>query len=168
MDPFLGEIRAFSFGIIPKGWAPCSGQLLPIAQNSALFSLLGTRFGGDGIRTFGLPDLRGRTPTGAANLSTDVGLASGQETVTLNIAELPGHTHFAGATTLAANSPAPASGLLAQTGSTFPIYGPPTQLTAIAPESINSVGGNQPHENMQPSLVINYCIALQGIYPSRS
>lgn len=168
MDPFVGEIRPFSFGLVPKGWASCSGQLLPIAQNSALFSLLGTRFGGDGIRTFGLPDLRGRTPIGTQAANVNLGESSGVESVTLVSNQLPAHNHIAVATNTAANSPAPASGLLAQTDPSFPVYGSPNALVAIAPATIGQTGGNQPHPNMQPSLTINYCIALQGVYPPRS
>lgn len=167
MDPFLGEIRAFSFGIIPRGWAPCNGQLLPINQNTALFSLLGNRYGGDGKSTFGLPDLRGRV---GVSLSPQYqqGTSGGAETVTITAESLPQHFHSAAATTQTANSFTPNSGILAApTDNTFSIYGAPQSLVALDPAAVGSAGGSQAHTNLQPYLAVNYCIALSGVYPSR-
>lgn len=167
MEPFLGEIRAFSFGIIPKGWAGCNGQLLSVSQNSALFSLLGTQYGGDGRSTFGLPDLRGRVGINAGPQNIQ-GESAGVETVTLLSSNLPAHTHFANATTVEANAFSGRSGVFAASKDpTFPLYGSPTALVPIAPQTVGASGENLPHDNMQPYLVLNYCIALQGIYPSR-
>jgi microcystin-dependent protein len=178
-EPFLGEIEAFPFNFAPKGWAFCAGQILPIQQNTALFSLLGTTFGGDGVRTFALPDLRGRLANafgqGPGLQSYQLGEAIGQETHTLILNEMPagGHTHAINATnngtTNGTNVPSPSvtlgSGYSSQAGSAaVAIYGPPGTV-AMAP--LGSTGG-QPHENRMPFLALNYCIALQGIFPSRN
>ena len=165
-EPFLSEIRIMSFVFAPKGWALCNGQLLPINQNQALFSLLGTTFGGDGRVNFALPDLRGRTPIHVGSSHT-LGERGGEQAHTLSISELPTHTHVVqasnssiGATTLPANS------LL--TDSPSQLYAAPTQLTSLNAGTVANVGGSQAHLNMQPFLTLSFCIALQGIFPSPS
>jgi microcystin-dependent protein len=166
-EPFLSEIRIMSFNFAPKGWAMCNGQLLPINQNQALFSLLGTTYGGNGQTTFALPDLRGQTPIHVGSGHT-LGERGGEQAHTLAISELPSHTHVAHATTTQAdqnsNGPAP-SETPAQSNFSF-LYGPPTNLQAMAPNALQSVGGSQAHVNMQPFLALSFCIALQGIFPS--
>ncbi len=162
-EPFLSEIRMMSFVFAPRGWALCNGQLLPINQNQGLFSLLGTTFGGDGRTNFGLPDLRGRTPIHVGSGHT-LGERGGAQAHTLSIAELPAHTHFGQFSTTAASTDAAAGNAPAQTVSA--IYGPPQNLVAMAPGAVANVGGSQAHLNMQPFLTINFCIALQGIFPS--
>lgn len=164
-EPFLSEIRIFSFNFAPKGWALCNGQLLPINQNQALFSLLGTTFGGDGRVNFALPDMRDRTPihVGGAH---PLGERAGAQSHTLSISELPEHIHPANATSATAttNSPSSSSLLAHSTGS--PLYGAATNLQAMSSSVNSSVGGSQAHLNMQPFLTLNFCIALQGIFPS--
>jgi microcystin-dependent protein len=167
MDPFLGETRAFAFGITPRGWAPCDGRLLSVQQNSALFSLLGTFYGGDGITTFALPDLRGRAPLGCDG-SVAIGARSGTETVTLTAAQVPSHTHAAYASTAAASTAAPSTASLAPLPEGFSAYAAPAANTTLAASAVATSGASQPHENMQPSLAVNWCIAINGIYPSRS
>ncbi len=166
-EPFLGEVRVMSFGFAPKGWAQCNGQLLPINQNQALFSLLGTTFGGDGRVNFALPDLRGRTPI-HVGAGFGLGTRGGEQAHTLSIAELPMHTHLFNANSTAAttNNPAPTGtmGLAASAGSQ--LYGPPGNLVAMAASAVSTVGGSQAHLNMQPFLTLSFCIALQGIFPS--
>lgn len=165
-EPFLSETRIMSFNFAPKGWAMCNGQFLPINQNQALFSLLGTTFGGNGQTTFALPDLRGRTPIHFGNGHT-LGEKAGEQAHTLSIQELPQHTHILNSTTQAVttNIPSSANGL----GNTAPnqAYNNSNKsLTVMHPASITNVGGSQPHLNMQPFLSLNFCIALQGIFPS--
>jgi microcystin-dependent protein len=164
-DQFLGEIRPFSFNFAPRAWALCQGQLMPINQNQALFSLLGTYYGGDGTRTFGLPDLRGRTPIGSANPGT-FGEIAGVETVTLNANQLPVHTHAlkASSTTANLNTPAAANSL----ASNAFYAAPASQTQAMNKAALGSTAASLPHNNLQPTLVINYCIALSGVFPSRS
>jgi microcystin-dependent protein len=162
-EPFLSEIRMMSFVFPPKGWALCNGQLLPINSNQALFSLLGTTFGGDGRVNFALPDLRGRTPMHVGSSHT-LGERGGEQAHTLSIAEIPTHTHVGRFSTTAANTDNPANNAPAQTVSA--IYGPPQNLVAMAAGSVSNVGGSQAHLNMQPFLTISFCIALQGIFPS--
>lgn len=162
-EPFLSEVRMMSFVFAPKGWALCNGQLLPINQNQALFSLLGTTFGGDGRVNFALPDLRGRTPIHVGGSHT-LGERGGEQAHTLSIAEIPTHTHVGRFSTTAANTDAAAGNVPAQTVSA--IYGPPQSLVAMAAGSVGNVGGSQAHLNMQPFLTISFCIALQGIFPS--
>lgn len=161
-EPFLSEIRLASFAFPPRGWALCNGQLLPINQNQALFSLLGTTFGGDGRVNFALPDLRGRVPIHAGNGFT-LGQRGGEEAHTLTTSELPGHQHFV-TTTTADGSTVLATD--AQLGSFNNGYGAPSNLVALAPATVTDAGGSQPHENRSPFLVISYIIALQGIFPS--
>ena len=164
-EPFLAEIRIMSFSFTPRGWAFCNGQLLPINQNQALFSLLGTTYGGNGQTTFALPDLRGRTPIHTGGGIT-LGQSAGQENHTLIITEMPGHTHPVAASTANGNTPVPTGAVLAADPAAM--YAPPdANLVALAPGSVTPAGGSQAHNNMQPFLTLNFCIALQGIYPSR-
>jgi len=163
-EPFLSEIRIFSFGFAPKGWALCNGQLLPINQNQALFSLLGTTFGGDGRVNFGLPDLRGRIPIHVGDGHT-LGEKAGEASHTLTQQEMPQHNHFVNASSQNANTPVPGNDLMASANNAYvnPASG---QLTTLQPATISNVGGSQPHENRQPFLTLSFCIALQGIFPS--
>jgi microcystin-dependent protein len=164
-EPFLGEVRLASFNFAPKGWALCNGQFLPINQNQALFSLLGTNFGGNGQTTFALPDLRGRAAMdqGAGFI---VGQNGGEVAHTLTLQEMPAHTHPLRASASDGNTQAPANNVLART--TNNIYGALTNVANLNPASVSNVGGSQPHENMQPYLCITFMIALQGIFPSRN
>lgn len=162
-EPFLSEIRVMSFEFAPKGWALCNGQLLPINQNQALFSLLGTTFGGDGRVNFALPDLRGRAPIHVGSGHT-LGERGGEQAHTLSIAELPEHTHVLNATSTEGTALVAAGNLLAK--SNLPAYVSPSNLVAMAPSSTLNVGGSQAHLNMQPFLTLSFCIALQGIFPS--
>jgi len=161
-EPFLSEIRLMSFVFAPKGWALCNGQLLPINQNQALFSLLGTTFGGDGRVNFALPDLRGRVPIHVGSGHT-LGERGGEQAHTLSIAELPTHVHVANASQANANTPLPAGNLF---GTSNNLYAPPAQVTNLNPGTVTNVGGSQAHLNMQPFLTLSFCIALQGIFPS--
>ena len=163
-EPFLSEIRIMSFVFAPKGWAMCNGQLLPINQNQALFSLLGTTFGGDGRVNFALPDLRARTPIHVGSGHT-LGERGGEQAHTLSIAELPTHTHVASATTSQANAtgPVPTSNCFRRIEQC--VYGS-DQPDGVKPRTVTNAGGSQAHLNMQPFLVLNFCIALQGIFPS--
>jgi microcystin-dependent protein len=163
-EPFLSEIRMMSFVFAPKGWALCNGQLLPINQNQALFSLLGTTFGGDGRVNFGLPDLRGRVPVHVGSGHT-LGERGGEQAHTLSISEIPTHTHVARAATPSGGN-APSTSTLLARSVPQPAYAPPSNLVAMAPQTIGNVGGSQAHLNMQPFLTISFCIALQGIFPS--
>jgi microcystin-dependent protein len=166
-EPFLSEIRIMSFVFAPKGWALCNGQLLPINQNQALFSLLGTSFGGDGRVNFALPDLRGRVPIHVGSGHT-LGERGGEQAHTLSISELPTHAHVVNATSTQAtdqtNGPAPTR-VLAQSNFSFG-WGPPGNFQAMAASEIGNTGGSQAHLNMQPFLTVSFCIALQGIFPS--
>jgi microcystin-dependent protein len=165
-EPFLSEIRIMSFVFAPKGWALCNGQLLPINQNQALFSLLGTTFGGDGRVNFALPDLRARTPIHVGS-GHALGGHGGEDAHTLSIAELPTHAHPANGSTVTATLDGPANNFFATTAS-LNIYGGPTQLVAMNAGMVSSTGGAQAHQNMQPFLTLNFCIALQGIFPSQN
>lgn len=162
-EPFLSEIRIMSFVFAPKGWALCNGQLLPINQNQALFSLLGTTFGGDGRVNFALPDLRGRTPIHVGSGHT-LGERGGEQAHTLSIAELPTHVHQFNANQAQGTTENPTGAFAARTLSN--LYGPPTNLIALNPATISNTGGSQAHLNMQPFLTLSFCIALQGIFPS--
>lgn len=166
-EPFLSEIRIMSFVFPPKGWALCDGQLLPINQNQALFSLLGTTFGGDGRVNFGLPDLRGRTPIHVGSGHT-LGERGGEQAHTLSIAELPQHTHVLNASSTAANAspPSPQNATILADSSPGQAYSSATGLVAMGAASVTNVGGSQAHLNLQPFLTLSCCIALQGIFPS--
>lgn len=165
--PFLGEIKMTSFNFAPKGWALCNGQLLPINQNQALFSLLGTTFGGDGRVNFGLPDFRGRTPIHVGSSHT-LGERGGEQAHTLNILEMPTHVHEVRAATDLATTGDPSNAAFAQPSAAMgSVYNTsPDSLVALAPSAVANVGGSQAHLNMQPFLTLSFCIALQGIFPS--
>ncbi len=165
-EPFLSEIRIMSFAFAPKGWALCNGQLLPINQNQALFSLLGTTFGGDGRVNFALPDYRGRTPIHVGSGHT-LGERGGEQSHTLSIAELPTHVHVLSASSQDGNAPVPfgpAGNVLARTVNN--VYNNPNNLVALNAGTVANTGGSQAHLNMQPFLTLSFCIALQGIFPS--
>ncbi len=173
-NPFLGEIRAFSFAFAPRGWALCNGQLLPISQNTALFSLLGITYGGNGIQTFALPNLQGRVALHFGNAFVQ-GQIDGEEAVALTTAQIPLHTHAVNAAANSAanagNVPGPTvilgSGSTNQSGNpAVSIYNNAAPNLALAP--LAAIGSGQAHENRMPSLVLNYCIALSGIFPSRN
>jgi len=165
--PFMSEMRIMSFNFAPKGWAECNGQFLPINQNQALFSLLGTMYGGNGQTTFALPDLRGKAPIHIGSGFTE-GQAGGQEAHTLTISEMPQHLHPLQANLLPnpADVATPSPNLLGSL--TTPIYKAASSLTTLLPATISNVGGSQPHPNMQPYLVLNICMALQGVFPSQN
>jgi microcystin-dependent protein len=163
-EPFLSEIRIFSFGFPPKGWALCDGQLLPINQNQALFSLLGTTYGGDGRVNFGLPNLQGRVPIHTGSGHT-LGERGGEQAHTLSISEIPTHTHVATASSDNGTVVVATGNVLAAANN---LYTTPTNLTALMPGTVANVGGSQAHLNMQPFLVLNFSIALQGIFPSQT
>ncbi len=165
--PFLAEIRIFSFNFAPKGWAQCNGQLLPINQNQALFSLLGTTYGGDGRVNFALPDFRGRTSVGPSS-GISLGQRAGEQAHTLIISELPTHTHVMNASSNPADGSAPQNTRILGNTSPGEFYNTPSSLVALGAGTVGHVGGSQPHNNMQPYLVLNFAIALQGIYPSQN
>src|SRR5882757_9360267 len=171
MDPFVAEIRIYPFNFAPKGWAFCDGQLLPISQNTALFSLLGTTYGGDGKSTFALPDMQGNTPMhpgqGPGLSLRDLGEESGTETVTLLQTELPIHAHqFGGAVAGAADSQLPTGGIWAQVPGRAVVNLYTTPATgAVNPNCMPPTGSSFPHNNMMPYLTLNFCIALQGVFP---
>ena len=163
-EPFLSEIKIVSFNFPPKGWALCNGQFLPINQNQALFSLLGTTYGGNGQTTFALPNLRGRVPIHMGNGHT-LGEAAGSTAVTVNIQQMPQHLHFGQGTSDGGSTPTAVGNLLA---SALNVYRQADNLVTIRPDTVTSVGGSQAHTNMMPYLVLNFIIALQGIFPSRN
>ncbi len=169
-DPFVAEIRIFPFNFAPKGWAWCDGQLLPLSQNTALFSLLGTTYGGNGQSTFALPDLQGRAPMhpgqGPGLSLHDLGESGGSETVSLLESEIPSHNHAVNASMADGISQTPVGERLA-TGVGVGAYGSPTALVPMHPMALLPAGGDQPHNNMQPYLTLYFCIALQGVYPPR-
>jgi microcystin-dependent protein len=169
-EPFIGEIRYFGYTFCPRGWANADGQLMAISSNSALFSLLGTTYGGDGRTTFGLPDLRGRSPLHVGNgpglTPRSLGEKSGEETVTLTTTQIPSHSHTLMASTDGATTSEPGGKLLSE--GCRPIYAESANHRALAAESIDNTGGNQAHNNMSPFLVMRACIATIGLYPSRS
>jgi microcystin-dependent protein len=164
-DPFLGEIKICAFNFAPRRWALCNGQLLPINQNQALFSLFGTTYGGNGQTNFALPDLRGRMPIHFGNGRT-MGEAAGTPTHTLNLNELPIHTHVLSHSTNAANTDNPTNNAPALTVS--PIYGPAQSLVPMNAAAVTTTGGTQPHLNMAPFLALNFVVALQGVFPSQT
>lgn len=176
--PFLGEIKIVSFNFPPKGWALCAGQQLSIAQNQALFSLLGTTYGGNGTTTFALPDLRGRAPVhwgqGAGLPQVTLGQTGGQENHLLTSQEMPQHTHSFSASTATATRKLVAGGIFADDVDSQPVdyfaafNAPNSSYVSLNPLSMTSAGGSQPHNNMQPYLVLTICIALAGIFPSRN
>jgi len=170
-EAYVGEIRIMAFNFAPRGWAQCNGQILAINQNQALFSILGTTYGGNGVTTFALPNLQGRTPmhwgSGAGLPPVALGQAGGQESHTLTGQETAAHTHvLSAAAAPAANAPGPGGNLLGTSTQNQYVGGTPT--TTLAPETVSNVGGGQPHPNLQPYLVLNVCICIAGIFPSRS
>jgi len=173
-EPFLAEVRIVGFNFAPRGWAFCDGQILPINQNQSLYSLLGTTYGGDGRTSFALPDMRGRVPLHVGNGHTQ-GQKSGEETHTLAVNEMPGHDHQLMASSSAANSAAAfgpdgaggTTGYILARATTPEAYHDATNLAAMSSDSVTNVGG-QGHENMQPFLAVNFCIALLGLFPSRN
>ena len=172
-DPFVAEIRAFPFNFPPRGWAFCNGQILPISQNTALFSLLGTMYGGDGKSNFALPNLQGSIPIGfgqSPGLSWyDLGQTGGSETVTLLVSEIPVHTHTLESDTfIGPDSGSPANAVLSSSAATNIYSSASSPLAPFAPQALAPGGGSQPHNNMMPYLTLNFCISLQGIYPPRS
>lgn len=175
-DPFVGEIRIFAGNFPPKGWAFCNGQILPLSQNTALFSLLGTNYGGDGKSNFALPDLQGRVPLGQGQgpglSSYELGQSAGTRTVTLLQNEIPGHAHQVYGASSAGNTESPGNTLWADTpgAETGQAYGTPgaQDWVSMHPNAMFPAGGSQPHNNMQPYLGLTFIIALQGVFPPRS
>jgi microcystin-dependent protein len=163
-EPFLSELKLFSFNFPPKGWALCNGQLMPINQNQALFALLGTTYGGNGQTNFALPNLRGRTAISFGG-SHNLGEAAGSTAVTITQQTMPQHLHFELASSANASSANPTNNVLAASNN---LYTAAASLTTLQPDSVTNVGGSQPHNNMMPYLVLNWCIALQGIFPSQN
>ena len=163
-EPFLSEIKIVSFNFPPRGWALCNGQLLPINQNQALFALLGTTYGGNGQTTFALPNLRGQVPIhlGQGHI---LGEQAGTTSVTLNQSQMPQHLHFAQASPNAGTTPIAVGSVFAVASN---VYRTPDSPTTLSPQTVSNVGGSQPHSNMMPYLVLNFIIALQGIFPSRN
>lgn len=173
-SPFVAEIRIFPFNFAPKGWAFCDGQILPLSQNTALFSLLGTTYGGDGKSNFALPNMQGNVPMhpgqGPGLSLHDLGETGGSEFVTLLESEIPSHAHALMASSTSSSKPSPAGNALARISSGATPYAAPAgaPLVAFNDNALAPSGGNQPHNNMQPYLTLNFCIALQGIYPPRA
>lgn len=173
MEPFVGQIQAFGFNFAPRGWAFCDGQMMSISQNTALFSLLGTVYGGDGRTTFGLPDLRGRVSlhqgTGPGLSHYNIGQRGGVESVTLTQAQMPAHNHAVQCVSSNGNVASPVGALpAAEVAAGADIWSNAAANGQMAATMIASAGGSQPHSNIQPYLVLNWCIALQGLYPSRN
>jgi microcystin-dependent protein len=172
-DPFVAEIRIFGFNFAPRGWAFCNGQLLPLSQNTALFSLLGTTYGGDGKSTFALPDIQGRVPMhpgqGPGLSSHNLGETGGTTAVTLLPSEMPAHTHTLGVQTAPLGATATPAGTTLGRPASGKLYvaaaNPP--LVTMSPSMLAGAGGGQPHNNLQPFLTFNFCIALQGVFPPR-
>jgi microcystin-dependent protein len=174
MDPFVAEIRIFPFNFAPKGWAWCDGQLLPLSQNTALFSLLGTTYGGDGKSNFALPDLQGRAPMhpgqGPGLSLHDLGETGGSETVTLLESEIPAHSHALNSQAAVANRTGPAGNSVARVAGATPYLpaSPAPPLVNMSDQSLPPAGGDQPHNNLQPYLTFYFNIALQGVFPPRT
>ncbi len=167
-EPFVGEVKAFGFAFAPRNYAQCNGQLLPVSQNQALFALLGTQYGGDGVVTFALPNLRGRTPVGFSQTLAQ-GTVTGVEKVTLMVAAIPAHTHaLYGTSTVANRRPARGNAFANDTSPVTQFYAPPGNPVPLAPQTMTTSGSGQQHDNMQPFLTVNYCVALTGIYPTQS
>ncbi len=172
-DPFVAEIRIFPFNFAPRGWAFCNGQLLPISQNTALFSLLGTTYGGNGKSNFGLPNLQGSVPMhiggnqpGPGLTIHDLGEIGGSETVTLLTSEMPNHTHTQRGNNTLGDSPGPADHALARYANAYQ-QNSTQNLVQMSPQALPFVGSSFPHNNMQPYLTLNFCIAMQGVFPPR-
>lgn len=163
-EPFLAEVRVMGFDFAPRGWAFCDGQILPINQNQSLYSLLGTTYGGDGQTSFALPDLRGRTPIHAGN-GHQIGQKGGEETHTLAVSEMPNHDHAWKATSDNGDAPDPTGNML---GAYLNGYRDETDPTDLVGGTVTNVGDGQSHENMQPFIAVNFCIALRGLFPSRN
>ena len=172
-DPFVAEIRIFPFNFAPKGWAFCDGQILPLSQNTALFSLLGTTYGGDGKSNFALPNMQGNAPMhpgqGPGLSLHDLGETGGSQTVTLLDSEMPSHPHSLNASGQPGEdpTPSPSEALARSTGANLYLTNA-ANLVQLAPQAVAPAGGDQPHNNMQPYLTLNFCIALQGVYPPRT
>lgn len=175
-DPFVAEIRIFPFNFAPTGWAFCDGQLLPLSQNTALFSLLGTTYGGDGKSTFALPDLQGKAPMhpgqGPGLSLRDLGENGGAESISLLLSEVPAHSHGMSVSSQLGSENQVTSGGAGQLfamGDGINLYGSAANnLESMAPQALAPSGGDQPHNNMQPYLTFNFCIALQGVFPART
>src|SRR5580658_4731293 len=165
-QPFIAQLMLASFNFAPKGWAQANGQLMPINQNQALFSLVGTTYGGNGVQNFALPNLQGRTPVGVSS-GINYGEIAGVESVTVLSANVPPHTHQFNASGAAASDTRPTAGVLLADQGASDFVGP-TGLAAMSAATVSTIGGSQPHENRQPFLVMTWCIALTGIFPSRS
>ena len=166
-EPFLGEIKIISWNYAPKGWAFCNGQFLPINQNQALFSLFGTMYGGNGQTTFALPDFRGRVPIHVGAGFTQ-GQAGGEAAHTVTQSEMPEHIHFANAANVDATTNEPSNTVVLSKSTGANTYGGASAFQTMSPTILGNVGGSQPHNNMQPYLVLNFIVALQGIFPSRN
>jgi microcystin-dependent protein len=171
-DPFVAEIRIFPFNFAPKGWAWCDGQILPLSQNTALFSLLGTTYGGDGKSNFALPNLQGNAPMhpgqGPGLSLHDLGETGGSETVSLLESEIPAHSHAWTASNADGNVQSPGGQFTAAGVGGITLYAATASLTPISPNAVAPAGGDQPHNNMQPYCTFYFCIALQGVYPPRT
>lgn len=179
-SPFLGEIRAFGFNFAPMGWAKCNGQLLAISSNDALFAILGTTYGGDGVTTFGLPNLQGQIPmhwgSGPSGFNTTIGEVQGVTTVTLTTAQIPAHQHVLTVASVPTGDqfertavPSITTYIAESQAPDFAWKGNPSSVTsAFASSALSTVGNSQPHDNMQPYLALNFCIALEGIFPARN
>jgi microcystin-dependent protein len=172
-QPFIGEIRPFAFGYAPRYWAPCNGQIMPIAQNQALFSILGTTYGGNGVQTFGLPNLQGSVPVHPDSAGTiPLGAVGGSATQSLTVAQIPAHSHIVACKSTPGSASKPNGAVPAgpKLAANAPVDQPydATADGTMNPQSLLPVGGGAAHNNLQPYIAVNYCIALQGIFPSRS